>query len=302
MQIVIVNRAISVLSQYHAAVGAGSGDGISDVYALPAIIHICIGSIIDLDSSGEELTVLVCKSCVYAAVGVTAKQPCCVDVSREGIGARRKRNRLIHSGVSSSAGICGGCAAQIRFYCTGSVVCFFAGFYNRILLGRAFLIRIGYASPVRRGGGEAIVGFQSACNQQVDTILATLRILFNAVVLAAAGRVSGIGRCGYAQDFALRVVEGYCIDRSSGVVKAKLKGLPPVIRRQQTLLAALTIFSLNFHLASRAHFIFLAKYFKVLCRTCAFFNGANFVAGIAALYAILRYMSDNYPISRCYYL
>ena len=66
------------------------------------------------------------------------------------------------------------------------------------------------------------MGFQSACNQQVDAILTTLRILFDTVVLAAAGRVGGIGRCGYTQDFAFRVVEGDGIDRSSGVVKGVL--------------------------------------------------------------------------------
>ena len=156
---------------------------------------------------------------------------------------------------------------------------FLAGFYNRILFGIASLIRIGYASPVRSGGGEAIVGFQSACNQQVDTILATLRILFDAVVLSAAGRVGGIGRCGYAQDFALRVVEGDGIDGSSGVVKGVLC-YDVIIRGCLSVISDIAVFCL-------LHTVFLPKYFRASCRICIFFNRADFSAAIAVFYAIL---------------
>ena len=55
------------------------------------------------------------------------------------------------------------------------------------------------------------MGFQSACNQQIDTILPALGIFFHTVVLSTARRIGGIGSGGYPKNLPRCVVEGYCM-------------------------------------------------------------------------------------------
>ena len=88
LEVVIINRAICILLQHHATISIGGGYGIGNEHAFPSIVDFRIGRVAELVAAGKNLAIFVCKGCVYAASGITAKQPCCVNVSREGIGAR----------------------------------------------------------------------------------------------------------------------------------------------------------------------------------------------------------------------
>ena len=66
------------------------------------------------------------------------------------------------------------------------------------------------------------MGFQPACNQQIDTILPALGIFFHTVVLSTARCIGCIGSGSYPKNLPLCVVEGYCIDRSSYKIKGVL--------------------------------------------------------------------------------